>query len=145
MAFSFRDGVFEHRNLPHDPRRLAERFKHLSPRDRLILEMVLIRGQAAADIARVMDIDAKLMRRHIVRLCRRVTSFRFRQVTRIMPRLKEAEAQVAQLHFCQDIPMRQIARDMGVPIHRVRCLANRVLAKIEAFSELKQFKSVLRA
>ncbi|MBI5722411.1 MAG: hypothetical protein HZA50_00490 [Planctomycetes bacterium] len=138
MPLSLRENICESHRLPRDEEVLAGRMELLEPKDKELLEAVIINGQPTRLIASLMNKSPQHIRNRVYRLSRRLASRRFLDAARAMPYLSPADAQLAKLHFCQGVAQRQLARQTGMTIHAVRRSLDRLAAAIATIRSMSK-------
>ena len=135
---NLRDSVQKLRRLPHDEALLWKRISLLEPADAALLEAVLIRGQAATTVARMIGRPERTVRARVHRLCRRIASRTFIDAFQALPLLPPDDAKLARLHFCGGVSRRQLARRLGRSPHSVRRRLEHLQAQIELIKRLRR-------
>lgn len=100
--------------------RLRLRLEHLPARERALLTAMFIDGHGACEIAPLMGISARTVRRRIRRSAARVLSELFGFVLRERERWTPLRRRVAVLSVVEGLPTREVARQAGVTLHVVR-------------------------
>lgn len=134
MALSLRETICLARELPRTDAVLMGRAEFLSREDRDLVESVLIRGQPAAQIARLAGRTARSVRRRVHRIGRQLTSREFLDAIRALPYLSADDARLARLYFCQNVPQRPLAQRLGLTLHALRRRLDRLSAQIAAIA-----------
>lgn len=130
MTLSLRENICRQRHLPCDEEILRARAELLAPEDRELIEAVLIHGQSASSLARIMGVHPRAVRTRIHRLSRRLTSRPFLDAARALEYLPAEDAHLARLHFCQGASQRELARRLGMTSHVLRRRLDRISAEI---------------
>jgi DNA-directed RNA polymerase specialized sigma24 family protein len=138
VTLTLREDLVESSDLPRSDAVLQGRAEFLAPADRDLVVAVMIRGQPATELARLMESSDRAIRRRVNRLCRRLTSKPFLRAVRALRFLAEDEAKVAQLYFCHGLSQRRLARALGLSVHQLRRKLDHVSAKIDAIHRLSQ-------
>ncbi|MGC9454819.1 MAG: hypothetical protein ACP5HU_08125 [Phycisphaerae bacterium] len=144
MQLSLRENICRKQELPADDEIIRGRIELLSPPEKELLEAVLIRGQSAASLARIMGIPPRTLRDRVRRLSRRLTSRPFLDAARALPYLPAEDAELARLYFCQGLSQRTLARRLGLTSHKLRRRLDRVSAQISAIRRMHRSRSFAR-
>lgn len=99
---------------------IVRRARLLAKSDRDLLEAVLLRGQTISSMARLMGHNARTLTSRVAILKRRLLSRKFVRSAQALPYLDRAQARLARLHFCQRMPVREIARKTNMSYYRLR-------------------------
>lgn len=142
MQLSLRESICRHRELPDDQEILTGRIELLAPADRELLEAVLIRGQSATSLARIMGVRPRTLRDRVRRLSRRVASRRFLDAARAMSYLPDEDAELARLYYCQGLSQRALAERLGVTSHSLRRRLDRIAAEIATIRRMHRSRSL---
>lgn len=118
MALSLRENICASWRLPSDYAILAGRAELLSPRDRELIEAVLIHGLTASSLSRMTGSSARVVANRVKRLSAHLTSRSFLDAARALPYLPPAEAELARLHFCQGLSLRAVASRLAASVHQ---------------------------
>ena len=137
MPLSLRESIAKTRPLPRTDAVLMGRAELLAPGDRDLLEAVLIRGQPAAALGRIMGVPGARVRKRIRRLCHRLTSAEFLDAARSLNYLARADAKLAKLHFCQGLSQRSLREAMGLSRHALQRRLDGVQAQIATVKRLR--------
>lgn len=136
MPISLRERVCRAAQAPRSDTILMGRAELLAVEDRDLIEAVLIRGQTASSVARLMGWTPKRVRGRVKRLLRRMNSRAFLDAARALPYLAPADAALARLHFCQGLAHRKLCVRLGLTVHAMRRRLDRVSAQIETIARL---------
>jgi len=136
MALRLKDSIARSSPLPRDEQIIMGRAELLSTGDKDLVEAVLVRGQPATLIARIMGTSAKVIRARVRCLGRRLTSQRFLKAARALPYLDGDEAHLARLNFCAGVSQRRLARELGIPTHTLRRRLEHIAVKINVIHQL---------
>jgi len=138
MGISLRESIARVRRLPRNDTILMGRAELLCQRDRDLLEAVLIRGQSAEAIARLMGVSSRSVRRRVHRLGKRLCSRRFLSAARAMPYMARADAALVRMYFCEGVTHRRISRQLGASVYAVRRRLDRLEAQIAVFRAVQR-------
>jgi DNA-directed RNA polymerase specialized sigma24 family protein len=138
MPISLRENIARRVDTPDSESVLMGRAELLARKDRDLLEAVLVRGQPASSLARLMDVSASQVRKRVYRLCRRLNSREFLTAARMLRFLPGEERELARRHFCEGCSQRDLAEQTGRSLHSVRRTLDRVRAKISALAAIQQ-------
>ena len=94
--------------------------KHLGERDRALVRAVYERGLAIKAVAAITHMPSGRVHRRLRMLVRRLRSPLFRLVLRELPRWPDDRRSIADAFVCQGRSQREIARSLGLSLHRVR-------------------------
>ena len=94
--------------------------------DRELVRAIWLHEMPASVVARIVGRSPEHVRRRLRRLLARMRSPRFLAAARLMPALTGVEREVARLHVLQGLPLRRLARGLGLPTYRVRIAARAV-------------------
>ena len=114
----------------------------LAPPERELLEAVLIRGQSASSLARIMGVRPRTVRDRVRRLTRRLSSRRFLDAARALEYLPPDDAELARLHFCEGTSQRELARRRGMTSHALRRRMDRISAEIATVRRMRRAAAV---
>jgi DNA-directed RNA polymerase specialized sigma24 family protein len=137
MSISIKESIYEKSEIPDGEAIIIGRAEYLGQEDRDIMEAVIIHGEPAARIARLMDVPPSQLRKRIHRLCRRLASREFLTAARLLQFLPEEERQLARRHFCEGLSQRDLAHCTGQSLHTVRRRLDRLRAKISTLSSMQ--------
>jgi DNA-directed RNA polymerase specialized sigma24 family protein len=136
MTVSLQDNYFHSRELPQNDSVLMGRADLLKLEDRDLLEAVVIRGQSAVSVARMMKIKPRAVHRRIRRLCRMVSSHAFLDAARALPYLEEPDTNLVRMRFCQGATYQDLCRHFNLSWHHVRRRLDRLAAQIETIRRI---------
>ena len=106
------------------PRMLTEEVvlasQHLGERDRALVRAVYERGLAIKAVAAITHTSSGRVHRRLGTLVRRVRSPLFRLVLREQSRWPDDRRAIAEAFVCKGQSQREIARSLGLSLHRVR-------------------------
>jgi DNA-directed RNA polymerase specialized sigma24 family protein len=142
MPLPLRESICRQRNLPRDEGVLRGRLELLSDEDRELLESVLLRGQSASSLARIMGVRPRGVRRRVHRLVRRVTARSFLDAARALDYLPAGDAELARLHFCQGLSQRELCRRLKVTSHALRRRLDHITAEIATIRRMHRAAAV---
>ncbi len=135
MHLTLRESICIATKLPRNDAILMGRAELLAPKDRDLVEAVLIRGQSTRSVARMMGVSSRAVRSRVCRLGRRLTSRKFLSAARSLSYLSPADADLATLYFCQGLSHRQLSSRMGLSIHLLRRRLDGIAAQIAVISK----------
>ncbi len=141
MPLSLRENICRHQELPDDQEVIRGRIELLDSPDRDLLEAILIQGQSAASLARIMGVRPRTLRERVRRLTHRLSSRRFLDAARSLSYLSAEDAELARMHFCQGLSQRELARRLGTSTHALRRRLDRIDAEITAIRRLHRSRS----
>lgn len=99
---------------------VLSRVEYLPPSDRALLVAIFQGGQSAAQVARLLKVDARIVRRNVRLLTARVLAPEFGYVIRRRERWSRVRQQVGQLCFVEGVSLREAARAMSQSVYAVR-------------------------
>lgn len=108
------------------------RARHLPGRDRALVEALVIRGEPAALIARLLGVGPKSVQRRADRLVRRLASPGFAFIAARLGRMPALRRSVAVMVLLHGRTQRDAAKELGVSIHEVRRHVVSLKAQCEA-------------
>jgi DNA-directed RNA polymerase specialized sigma24 family protein len=120
MIARLRESIAKARKLPKSADLLIARAELLAPRDRALVEAVMLNHQTAEEIGLVAGINPRTIRYRIHKLTKRMSSQRFLDAARLLLYLQPHEAEVVRRYYCQGQSLRLVAADMGMTLHQVR-------------------------
>lgn len=120
MPISLRENITSQRRLPQNEELLKGRAQMLGERDRLLMEAVLIRGQSAESLAKLMGASSRMIRFRVHRLGQRLASRRFLDVVRALPYLSPTDGRLARMRYCEGLSQRQICQQLSLTPHQLR-------------------------
>jgi len=138
VAISLKESVCTAHNITADTAILAGRIQWLTGQEREVAEAILLRGQTAASVARLMGLSPRTVRDRLRRIVRRLAGRRFRMTIRAIPYLAPAEAKLAAVRFCQGRTLRQTAEEMGLGFHAARRQCDAVWAQVQAIERMRK-------
>lgn len=136
MAIPLKEAILSARRLPRSDDILMARAELLAQEDRDLVEAIFVRGQSAKSVARMVDVDVRLLRQRVNRLARRMASRRFLNAARSLPYLARPDAMLARLRFCEGRTIRQLQARLEVSEHVLRRWLDHVTAQI---ATIRQF------
>lgn len=136
MTLSLKEGILCAGKLPRDDQVIMGRAELLSTEDRNLIEAVVLHGQTAESLARLMGVSGRTIRRRVERLMARLASREFLQAARVLPYLAEEDARLARLAFCQQRSQRWLARHLNVTSHCLRRRLDQLAARIETLHKV---------
>jgi hypothetical protein len=136
MSISLRENICTAGKLPRNEGILMTRAELLAQEDRDLIEAVILRGQSAESVGRMMNASPRAIRQRVHRLGRRLTSKRFMDVARAMPYLLPQDALLSKRYFCQGASYRRLSREFGMTDHALRKRLDRIAAQIQAIRRL---------
>jgi DNA-directed RNA polymerase specialized sigma24 family protein len=142
MPLPLRESICRQRGLPRDEGVLRGRLELLADEDRELLDAVLLRGQSASSLARIMGVRPRAIRGRVHRLIGRVTSRRFLDAARALEYLPADEAELARMHFCQGVSQRELCRRLRMTSHALRRRLDRVAAEIATIRRMHRAGAV---
>jgi hypothetical protein len=114
---------------------LLRRAEFLHPRDRDLLEAIMVRGQTVNAVGRLTGTDPRYLRKYIAGLTSRMGSRAFTEAIRAMPHLSEKEAQMARLYFCQGLSIRRLCCGLFLSEYVVRRRLDMLRARIATIAQ----------
>lgn len=138
MPITLKESIAQKVDTPDSEAVLMGRAELLAREDRDILQAVIVDGQPASRLARLMDISASQLRKRVHRLCRRLASPEFLTVARSLRFLPHNERLLARQYFCEGLSQRDLAAATGESLHTIRRRLDRVRAKIAALTSIQQ-------
>jgi DNA-directed RNA polymerase specialized sigma24 family protein len=138
MPLSLKESICRFRKMPRDSAVLAGRAELLAPGDRDLIEAVLVNGQSASGLARIMGVTPRMVRKKIRRLSLHLISRRFLDAARSLPYLPPEEATLARLHFCSGLTQAQLCGRLRLSPHCLRRRLDRLSAQIATISQLQR-------
>ena len=138
MPTLLRENISIARNLPRTDVVLLGRAAFLAQEDRDLIEAILVRGQPTAQVARMLNLTPKAIRRRVHRISRRLSSRAFLETIRALPYLPEEETKLARLYYCRGLPQRRLARELNLTEHALRRRLDRLSAQITAITQLRK-------
>ncbi len=136
MVLSLREDIARVRNLDVDQGLLLQRAELLSEQDRAIIEAVLVRGQSAASLARLMNANPRVLRKRVRQIHRRMLSREFLAAARAIGYLAPGEAELAKLRYCQRLSYRQLCSRLAITSHALRRKLCALSARIQTISQM---------
>jgi DNA-directed RNA polymerase specialized sigma24 family protein len=140
MPISLKESIAQKADTPDTEAVLMGRAQLLAREDRDLIQAVIVDGQPASRLARLMDISASQLRKRIHRLCHRLASREFLSAARSLRFLPEEERRLARQYFCEGLSQRDLAAVTGESLHTIRRRLDRVRAKIAALTSLQQHR-----
>lgn len=137
MALSLRESLAVAVDLPKTDAVLMGRAELLAPADRDLLEAVLVHSQPTALLGRMLGVSPMAIRKRVHRLCKRITSKRFLEVARTLSYLNIEDARIARLYFCQAVPQRTLAKQLGITQHHLRRKLDHIRAEVATLHRLR--------
>jgi DNA-directed RNA polymerase specialized sigma24 family protein len=116
--------------------RVLGRAELLAEGDRELIRAVLVHGQSAASVARMMRTPPRTIQARVRRLTRRITSRTFLEAARALPYLSPADAALARMRYCQGATYGDLCRDVKLTLHQVRRNLDRIAAQVETISRI---------
>jgi DNA-directed RNA polymerase specialized sigma24 family protein len=138
MILSLQENIAEVRSMEVDHDLLMRRADLLSTKDRDLIEAVLVRGQSAASMGRLMGVDPRTVRKRISKIRRRISSKDFLAAARAMGYLSADDAELARLRYCQGLSHRQLYRQLAITSHALRRRLCALAAQIEMVGRMTQ-------
>ena len=120
MIARLRESIAKARKLPKSADLMIARAELLAPRDRALVEAVMLNHQSAEEIGRIAGINPRTVRYRVHKLTRRLASQKFLDAARLLLYLNPREAEVVRRYYCQGQSLRMVASDMGMTLHQVR-------------------------
>lgn len=105
--------------------------------DRDLVLTVWTYQQPTRMVAEMYGISPRVLRRRARSLIDRLHSDEFIGAARAMRLLGDAHAELAKLHFCHGLSVRQAARAMGVGYHKARQMAAEIRGLIGGLRDLR--------
>ncbi len=131
MAVTINERTCRGRKPPVSVNVLQRRAQLLSPIDREIVIAVLVRGQSAAAVGRIVGTDRSTLRRRVLKISRRITSRKFITAARAMPYLEREDAKIARLRYCEGATVASIGRQIGQASYYIRRRLDKIAAQME--------------
>jgi hypothetical protein len=141
MALSFIDNITSQKGFPQDTAVIIGRAEFLDPADRDLLKAVFIHAQSISALSRIMGVNVHSLRAKIHRLCKRLINKRFINAGRALPYLDKESAVLAQLNFCQQVSVIELARRAGTNRYNMRRKIEKISAQIEAINKVISTRS----
>jgi DNA-binding CsgD family transcriptional regulator len=138
MALPLRDGTCLAKEMPLVDDRVLGRAELLAEGDRELIEAVLVRGQSAASVARMMKARPRTVQSKVRRLTRRLTSRPFIEAARALPFLSPRDAVLARMRYCQGATCKSLCQGMKLTLHQVRRNLDRIAAQVETISRISR-------
>ena len=120
MIARLRETIAKARKLPKSADLMIARAELLTPRDRALVEAVMLKNQSAEEIGRIADINPRTVRYRIHKLTKRMASQEFLDAARLLLYLNPHEGEVVRRYYCQGQSLRTVAEAMGMTLHQVR-------------------------
>ena len=136
MTLSLKESLAQNQELPRTDSILMGRARLLEPPDRDLVEAILIRGQPATLVARMMGRDPKAVRERVRRLTKHLASRRFLDAARALSYLEPADAELARLKFCAGLTIDQVAGRLGLSSAALRRQLGRLVPQIAVVRRL---------
>lgn len=114
---------------------ILQRASHLDPLDHILLMAVLDRGMPTAELAKLLGVPPRRLRRRIAMLCKHLASPRFVAAMRVLPHLSERQGEAVRLHVLRNHSLREIARQWKTTVHFVRMKVVQAQAVIQERQE----------
>ena len=130
MPLPLKESIARCQKLPRTDAVLWGRAQLLEPADRDLVEVVLIRGEPAALMARIQGASPKRVRARVRQLGRRLASRRFVDAARALAYLDAPDAELARLRFCGGLGLKALSGRLGRPVHQLRRRLDRIAAQI---------------
>ena len=130
MALSLRENIAQVRRIPRNDDVLMGRAELLRERDRDLVEAVMLHGQSAVAMGRLMGVSHRSVRSRVQKLCRHLCSRRFLDAARALSYMSPADAKLTQLRFCAGMTLRQLSAELGLTEHHIRRRLDRLSAQI---------------
>jgi len=144
MPLSLRESIARSQELPRSDVVLMGRAQLLEQADRDLVEAVLVRGQPASLIARMMGVGPRIVRTRVKRLGRRLVSQRFLDAARALAYLEADDVTLARLRFCGGLNLDALSQRLNVPIYTLRRRLDRISAQIVVIHRLTRAAACLR-
>lgn len=132
MPVLLRESIYQARKLPRTDEILQGRSALLAPEDQALIEAVLIKGQSAVSLGKLLNVPAKTVRKRVHKLSRRLSSRAFLDAARALSYLAPSDARIARLRFCQGKSLGQIAKSQGITLYKLRRMLDRISAEIQS-------------
>ncbi|MCK4602699.1 MAG: hypothetical protein KAU28_09545 [Phycisphaerae bacterium] len=131
MPLMLRENLCRAHRLPRNDDILMGRAQLLEAKERELVEAILIRGQTAASVGRMMGISQRVVRNRISRIGRRLTSRRFLDAARALAYLAPDDRELVRLRFCHGATQRELAERFLLSPHMLRRRLDGVIAQIK--------------
>ena len=136
MSLSLKESLAQNQDLPRTDSILMGRAQLLEQQDRDLVEAILVRGQPATLVARMMGISPKALRGRVRRLGRHLVSPRFLDAARALSYLEPADAELARLKYCAGLTMEEMSGRLGLPPKAIRRKLGRLGPQITVIRRL---------
>ncbi len=137
MPLSLRDSIARSRPRIREDAVIEARAGLLLPEDRDLLLAVWTYHQPTRMLAELVGLTPQAVRRRVRLLIKRVHSERFVGAARAMHFLDAQQAEMARLHFCNGLSLRQTARAMRIGYHSARRLACAVAGIVRGLKNVR--------
>ncbi len=138
MTLPLRDGICLAKEKPLIDDRVLGRSELLAEGDRELIEAVLVRGQSAASVARMMKARPRTVQARVRRLTKRLISRPFIEVARALPFLSPRDALLARMRYCQGATYKSLCQGMKLTLHQVRRNLDRIAAQVETIGRISR-------
>lgn len=145
MGLPLNENIACVRDLPRSDAVLMGRAELLAPRDRDLMEAVLVHGQRIGALARLLGVEPRSLRARVERLGRRMTSRRFLDAARALPYLPPTEAALARARYCQGLSHRELCGKFRMRHHELRRRLDRLSARIDTLRRMRRAVRLLGA
>jgi DNA-directed RNA polymerase specialized sigma24 family protein len=138
MPVILRESIANAFRLPRNDDILIGRAELLGERDRLLIEAVLLKGQSAASVAKLMGVSDRMIRDRVHLLSRRLCSRKFLDAARALAYLSPSDASLARLHFCEGLSRRELCRRLGLSSFQLRRRLDQISGQIVVMSRTRR-------
>ena len=137
-----RENIYQARRLPRTDEILQGRSALLLPVDQALIEAVLIKGQSAVSLGRLMEVPPSRVRKKVHNLTKRLSSRKFLDAARALCYLSPADARIARKKYCQGLANREICTQEGISLYKLRRHLDRISAEIAAIKRFTKKRAV---
>lgn len=137
MPLSLRDSIARSRPRIREDAVIEARAELLLPEDRDLLLAVWTYHQPTRMLAELVGLTPQAVRRRIRLLIKRVHSENFVGAARAMRFLNAQQAELARLHFCNALSVRETAQAMRIGYHSARRLACEVAGIVRGLKNMR--------
>ena len=141
MPVLLRENIYQARRLPRTDEILQGRSALLLPVDQALIEAVLIKGQSAVSLGKLMQVPASKVRKKVHNLTKRLASRKFLDAARALCYLSPADARIARKKYCQGLSNREICTQEGVSLYKLRRKLDKISTEIAAIKRFSKRKS----
>jgi hypothetical protein len=135
MPVILRESIANVVRLPRNDDILIARAQLLSEQDRALIEAILLKGQSAAAVGRLIGEKTRLVRE---RVSRRLCSRRFLDAARALAYLSADDAALARLAFCECLSHRELCRRLNLTEFHLRRRLDKITGQIVQMSRARK-------